>query len=200
MNINLFVENEPNLRDYSEIVNCLEYCLELSPILGNLVINKEIELDIDKAFFNNFNAKKEEVIRFNNLVNNSENIHIIVANRRNFNGRLTGLTVANLALVNLAAQPIAHPLIHEFGHAMGLVQPGAPNYFKDSRELSGGDPAHHSFGPFCIMSVRNIEPELQPVRYASYVSNPQDVFCKDCTGHLQTVKLEELPWYNQVKS
>jgi hypothetical protein len=178
MNIEIFVANEPNLGDRSEIVNCLEYCLQLSPILGKLVIKKELEIDIDKAFSNDTNAQKDEVIRFNAQEDNIDNIHIFVTNNSIFHNGFTGLTVANLALVSSTAKPIVHPLIHEFGHTMGLVQPGMPNYFSDSEEERGGDPSNHCFGPLCIMSVRNIEAELRVGRYADYRTEPDAVFCK----------------------
>ncbi len=200
MNIDLFVHGDTAQEVKDEVYECSEYCLKMSPALGKLVIKTELSLDIDNIFSADFAAKKDEVLRFNALGNNADNIHFFVVNSTNFNSSFTGLNVANIALVSAIEKPIAHPLIHEFGHAMGLVQPTMRNYWADSSELAGGENSNHCFAPFCIMSTRNIEPELKIGRYANYKTDPKHVFCDDCSSHLDAVKLEELPWYNQVKS
>lgn len=208
MKLNIYLE--PKLKDQDiaqEATKSAEYFAKLCPAIGGIAIRPLCDSYKDlliKNFVSGDVTQQVELLQmFNKNENNLNAIHLIGIPEKLSIPGASALNLGNFAIVGFAGYMptrINQPIIHELGHAMGLVQQYMPNYYADSNELAGGDSANHCFSPFCIMSVRNIDPEHQASRYADYKTNPESVFCKDCKDYLQTAKLQELPWYNQVKN
>lgn len=190
-----------------EIYNSANFFTKICPALGGKAVetflNEFISVKSSGLLSSNINEQRTFLKDFNNKADNLKSIHLVGTSETISCGRARAITVGNIALVSVLSyseKQIWQPVIHELGHTMGLVQPQMRNYFADSNELAGGEPGNHCFGPFCIMSVRNIDPEHQVGRYADYKTNPNSVFCSDCQNHLKTAEVQELPWYNQIKS
>jgi hypothetical protein len=190
-----------------EMIGSAEYFVKLCPVIGSMALKPLLENfkpgAINELVSTPVSNKLNWLKEFNSNEDNISSIHLIATEEKIDLGRSCAATLGNIAILSLRRnypEKISELTIHELGHTMGLVQPNMPNYFVDSNELAGGDPSNHCFSPFCIMSVRNIDPEHQASRYADYKTNPESVFCKDCKDYLQTATPEELPWYNQVKS
>jgi len=121
MDIRLFIDDK--LPEYlaKDIIESANYFKNLCPALGAVALIEEANIDFAKIAKEGTEDQYQEVIRFNSFQDNFNHVHLMVPGENVLEYGLGGLAVANISIINPNKRDVWQPVIHEFGHTMGLV-------------------------------------------------------------------------------
>ncbi len=130
MKLNIYLE--PKLKDQDiaqEATKSAEYFAKLCPAIGGIAIRPLCDsyknLLINNLVNSDVTQQVELLQMFNKNENNLNGIHLIGIPEKLSTHGFSAINLGNFAIVGFAGYmptKIYQPIIHELGHAMGLVQ------------------------------------------------------------------------------